>query len=400
MLYREMGKTGDLVSNLGFGCLRLPQKDKKIDQKRAEKLIITAIEKGVNYFDTAYIYPNSEVFLGKVLAKAYRDKVMIATKMPPIMVHSQKDMALMLTKQLRRLQTDHIDYYLLHSLNSGEGWQRMKQLGVEEFIKNAQQSGKINRIGFSYHGDSDNFKEIVDDYPWDFCQIQYNYLDEKTQAGKVGLEYAAAKGLGVSIMEPLRGGLLAHRIPSQVQALFDEAQGKRTPAEWALRWVWNHAEVSVVLSGMNEEFQIEENIRIASDVYPQSLTASDQRIISKAREIFARQVKVGCTGCGYCMPCPSGVNIPMSFGYYNDKYLYKAKSAQTSYLGMLGGMDGGTPAYASLCRNCGKCEQHCPQSLPVRKHLREVAKDMEPFYFKPAVRIVQRYYALRKLFKK
>jgi hypothetical protein len=201
-------------------------------------------------------------------------------------------------------------------------------------------------------------------------------------------------------MEPLRGGLLARKMPPQVQAVFEQAEANRTPAEWALRWVWNHPGVSVVLSGMNEEFQIEENIRVAKSAYPQSLSANELKCINDAKELLSKKLKVGCTGCGYCMPCPAGVNIPMCFGYYNDKYVYEEKSPQTSYLGMLAAMDGGTPSYASLCRDCGKCEIHCPQSLPIRKHLKEVSKDMESFYFKPIVRLVRGYYTIRKRLKR
>jgi uncharacterized protein len=384
LLYREMGQTGDKVSILGYGCMRFPKKNGRIDEERTEKQVISAIGQGVNYFDTAFLYPNSEHVLGRILAKGYRNKVMIATKMPPIMVHSMKDMDSLLDTQLKRLQTDNIDYYLMHSLNSRDGWQRLKQLGVAEFIEKAKQAGKINRIGFSYHGDSNQFKDIIDDYPWDFCQIQYNYIDENTQAGKEGLLYAAAKGLGILIMQPLRGGLLARKMPPEVQDIFAGAAVKRTPAEWALRWIWNHPEVSVVLSGMNEESQIEENIRIANSAYAQSLSAGELKCISDAKELISKKLKVACNACGYCMPCPSGVNIPMCFGYYNDRYLYGKRT--TSYLGMLAGMDGGTPSYASLCSDCGKCEKLCPQSLPVSEHLKGCCKGNGELLFQASCR--------------
>lgn len=398
MLYREMGKTGDKVSILGYGCMRFPTKNTRIDEERTEKQIISAIENGVNYFDTAYIYPNSETVLGKILSKGYRDKVMIATKLPPFMVHARKDMDTVLNTQLKRLQTNHVDYYLMHALNSMEGWLRIKNLGVEEFLLKAKEDGKINRIGFSYHGDPKQFKEIVDDYPWDFCQIQYNYMDENVQAGKEGLIYAASKGIGVSVMEPLRGGLLANKMPPQTQKIFEEADVKRSPAEWALRWIWNHPEVSVVLSGMNEELQIEENIKVARCAYPNSLTDNELKLIEAAKKILKNKVKVECTACGYCMPCPAGVNIPMCFAFYNDKYIYEKKSSQ--YISMLSGMDGGKPAYASLCKDCGKCEKHCPQNLPVRFHLELVAKDMEGIFHKPIVRLAQTYYKARRMLKR
>ena len=395
MLYREMGKTGDKVSILGYGCMRFPRKDRKIDLERTEGQIISAIDQGVNYFDTAYIYPNSEITLGKILANGYREKVMIATKMPPFMIHSMKDMESILDIQRKRLQTDYIDYYLMHALNGYEGWQRLKQLGTLEFLEKAKGHGKINRIGFSYHGNKKQFKDIVDDYSWDFCQIQYNYMDEENQAGKEGLEYAGSKGIGVVIMEPLRGGLLAREMPQNVQAIFDQGEEKRTPAEWGLRWIWNHPQASVVLSGMSEEYQIEENIRIANSAYPHALSPGELKCISDVKELLSKKIKVGCTGCGYCMPCPAGINIPLCFGYYNDKYIYEKK--YTHYLGMLGGMDGGKPSYASLCKDCGKCEKLCPQSLAIRKHLKEVSKDMEAFYFKPIVHLIRGYYSIRRL---
>ncbi len=399
MLYRQMGKTGDRVSILGYGCMRFPRKDRRIDEERAERQVISAIDQGVNYFDTAYIYPGSETVLGKILAKGYRSKVMIATKLPPIMVHSMKDMEAVLDTQLKRLQTDHIDYYLMHSLNTSDGWQRIKQLGIEEFLLKAKEAGKISRIGFSYHGDRNQFKKIADDYPWDFCQLQYNYVDEHNQAGREGLEYAASRGIGVSVMEPLRGGLLARKMPPQIEKVFKEADAKRTPAEWALRWIWNHPGVSVVLSGMSEESQIEENIRIAGDAYPQSLTANELACINSAKQLISAKLKVECTGCAYCMPCPAGVNIPLCFNYYNDKHVF-GENTIGKYMGMLGGMDGGKTSYASLCKDCGKCEKHCPQHIAIRKSLKEVSREMEGFYFKPVIRMVGGYYAIRRRLKR
>jgi len=400
MLYRPMGKTGDLVSILGYGCMRFPRKDRKIDEARTERQVISAIEKGVNYFDTAYMYPGSEAVLGKILAKGYRDKVMIATKIPPFMVHSRKDMDSILTTSLKRLQTDYIDYYLMHNLSTFSGWEGLKQLGIEEFINAAVRSGKIKHIGFSFHGDKGQFKRIVDDYPWDFCLIQYNYMDEYTQAGKEGLEYAASKGLGIAVMEPLRGGLLANKVPPQVQAIWSRNGEGRTPAEWALRWIWNHPQVSVVLSGMNEESQVEENIRVAETALPESLSAYELERINEAKEMLASLVKINCTGCGYCMPCPAGVNIPLCFRYYNDRYLFHSRQFRLHYMGMTIGADGGGPSYASLCMNCEKCEKHCPQDLPIRRHLKEVVKEMERFYFKPVASLMRGYYKVRRRMKR
>ncbi|WP_214021545.1 aldo/keto reductase [Methanoculleus sp.] len=376
MLYRTMKKTDDELSVLGFGCMRLPRKGMGIDEERAINQIRYAIDHGVNYVDTALMYPGSEQLLGRALADDYRKKVRLATKLPHMLVKSREDMDRMLNLQLKTLRTDHIDYYLIHSLTSGEGWGRMKGLGVAEFLDSAKADGRIVNAGFSSHSTVDDFKRIVDDYGWDFCQIQYNYLDETNQAGTEGLMYAASKGLGVVIMEPLRGGYLAKNPPAPVQAVWDEADVKRTPAEWALRWVWNHPEVTVVLSGMNDEQHIEENIRIAGEAHPNSLTEKELEIVGRAAEAYRETNRVGCTGCRYCMPCPAGVNIPGCFEAYNtDGGTLQSKVVYHLRVG--GKMDGAKPAYASLCRNCGKCVKVCPQHLSIPQHLAEVAKEYE-----------------------
>jgi predicted aldo/keto reductase-like oxidoreductase len=397
MLYRQMGQTGDQVSILGYGCMRFPHKNGRIDEARTEKQVISAIEQGVNYLDTAYLYPGSEATLGKILARGYREKVLIATKLPLPLIHSRKDMETIFDAELKRLQTEYIDYYLMHCILTLEGWQRLKALGVEDFLARKLQSGQIRRIGFSYHGEKEQFKKVIDDYHWDFCQIQYNYMDERFQAGKEGLEYAASKGLGVVIMEPLRGGTLAGKLPPRIKGIWDSAGLNRTPAEWALRWIWNHPEVTVVLSGMNEEAHIEENIRIAEDARPHSLSDAELKVVDQVKEALSGMMKVGCTGCGYCMPCPAGVNIPLCFAGYNNKHLFNEAIYQIMYLTQTTGTDGGKPSYASLCRNCGQCEQHCPQGLPIRRHLQEVARDMQRFYFKPVAGLVRGYYKFRRL---
>lgn len=399
MLYRDMGNTGDKVSILGYGCMRFPRKSNRIDEEKTEKQIVAAIDQGINYFDTAYIYPNSEAVLGRILAKGHRDKVMIASKLPAFMVHSSKDMENVLETSLKRLQTDRIEYYLMHSLNSLDGWLRLKQLGVVEFLEKAKKDGKIKHIGFSYHGDKFQFQKIVDDYPWEFCQIQYNYMDENHQAGREGLEYAASKGLGVSIMEPLRGGLLARSNPS-LEEVFSRSENKWTPSEWALRYVWNHPGVSVVLSGMSEDAEIEQNINAANSAAPNSLTQAELDCMQAAKKMLDEKIKVGCTGCGYCMPCPAGVNIPMCFAYYNDRFVYDTKSTKLHYMGMLAGMDGSKPSYASLCKDCGKCERHCPQHIEIRHELKNVTKEMEGFYLKPVIGALHGYYSLRKFFSR
>ena len=400
MLYRSIGPTGDQASIFGYGCMRFPLRDKHIDEERTERQVLSAIEQGVNYFDTAYTYKNSESVLGNILAKGYRDRVLIATKLPLLLVNSVQGMERMLATSLERLQTDYIDYYLMHALNSLDGWQRAKQLGVEGLLDHAKAAGKIRHLGFSYHGDLEQFKAIVDDYPWEFCQLQYNYLDEHFQAGKAGMTYAANKGLGVIVMEPLRGGSLVGKMPASVQDLWARAAVRRTPAEWALRWVWNHPEVAVVLSGVNEEAHLEENIRIASEMTPNLLTEEELQIIAQVKAEIGRLLKVGCTGCGYCMPCPAGVNIPYCFSAYNTKYLLQQQSAPLEYLVYTCGMDGGKPSYAARCQDCGNCETRCPQHLPIRRHLQEVTRDLQGWYFKPVVHLVQGMHKIRHILKK
>jgi predicted aldo/keto reductase-like oxidoreductase len=281
-----------------------------------------------------------------------------------------------LDTQLATLKTDHIDYYLLHSLTR-VSFEKLKQFGVLEFLTAAKKDGRIRNAGFSSHADLPAFKELVDSYDWTFCQIQYNYLDEKGQAGTEGLEYAHNKNLAVIIMEPLRGGNLGGKVPDDVKKIWDASFVKRSPAEWALRWVWDHPEVTVVLSGMNDEGHIDENIRAAEGGYPRSLTEDERSRIAQVRDTYGRLMKVGCTGCSYCMPCPAGVDIPGCFSLYNAHHLFPHdRSAKFQYFGRHGGLMGGISS-AGLCRACGKCEKACPQHLPVRDRLRDVSKEME-----------------------
>lgn len=379
MQYRSVPKSGDSLSILGFGYMRLPAKTGGgIDEERAIRQLRYAIDHGVNYVDTApaYHFGRSEQVLARALADGYREKVRIATKLPPWEVRAQEDMDRILSSQLSTLHTGHIDYYLLHSL-ADESWKKMKSLGVCGFLDTAKKEGRIRHAGFSFHGNISAFKEIVDAYDWDFCQIQYNYLDECNQAGTEGLRYAAEKRLAVMIMEPLRGGNLAGKIPSEIQAVWDSAPVRRSPAEWALRFVWDHPEVTVVLSGMNEEAHIEENIRVAGEALPHSLAPEELDLIRHARDEYCRLMKVGCTGCGYCMPCPAGVDIPGCFSLYNTHHLFPGdRSAKFHYFGRHCGVMAGV-SYAGLCRQCGRCEKACPQHIPVRARLKEVSKEME-----------------------
>jgi predicted aldo/keto reductase-like oxidoreductase len=281
-----------------------------------------------------------------------------------------------LDSQLRTLRTDHIDYYLLHSMVR-KSWERLRSLGVREFLDAAKKDGRIRNAGFSFHGDTATFRDIVDAYDWEFCQIQYNYLDEHNQAGTEGLKYAAKKGLAVIIMEPLRGGNLAGPVPPEIQTIWDEAPVHRSAAEWGLRWVWNHPEVTVVLSGMNDEAHIAENLRVAETALPDSLTADELALIARVRDTCLQLMKVGCTGCGYCMPCPAGVDIPGCFALYNSYHLFPHdRAAKFVYLGRHGGILGST-SYAGLCRACGRCETICPQHLPVPALLQQVSGEME-----------------------
>ena len=378
MLYRTVPKTGDRLSILGFGCMRFPSKGRGIDEERTIRQIRYAIDNGVNYLDTAPVYHmgKSEPILAKALAGGYREKVRIATKLPHWFVSEHADMDRILDGQLENLQTDHIDYYLLHNLSKG-GMERLRPLGVFEFLDAAKKDGRISNAGFSFHSSTQDFKEIVDAYPWDFCQIQYNYLDETSQAGTEGLRYAASKGLAVIVMEPLRGGNLAGRVPESVQKIWDRAPVRRTPAEWALRWVWNHPEVTVVLSGMNEEAHIDENISVAAAAAPGSLSAEELATVNAARDEFRRLMKVGCTGCSYCMPCPYGVDIPGCFAKYNTYHLFPHDmSVKFHYMMRHGGLEE-AKSNAGLCRSCGKCTRSCPQSLPIPDLMKDVSRDMD-----------------------
>lgn len=381
MLYRTMPKNGDELSILGFGAMRLPLKeDGSIDEERATKQVRYAIDQGVNYVDTAWPYHmgQSEPFLGRALADGYREKVKLATKLPSWMVDSREDMDKFLNAQLEKLNTDHIDYYLVHALQ-GELWDKVESLGVLEFLDKAKADGRIINAGFSYHGAPEDFNRIVDAYDWDFCQIQYNFLDEKNQAGTQGLEYAASKDIGVIIMEPLRGGNLAGKVPAAVEEIWNEAPVKRTAAEWALRWVWNHPEVTVVLSGMNVEEHVEENLKIAGEALSDSLTGDELELVKRAEKKYRELMKAGCTGCAYCMPCPEGVNIPYCFELYNNLHMFDdADMAKFIYAsGMSGLMTGDEPSFASQCIQCGECVDKCPQHLDIPTLLESVVEDFE-----------------------
>lgn len=378
MLYRKVPKTGDELSVLGFGAMRLPMtKDEEIDEERAIAQMRYCIDRGVNYLDTAWPYHNgeSELILGKALKDGYREKVKIADKLPQWLVESREDMDKYLDEQLEKLGVDCIDYYLVHAVE-GNSWDRIEKLGVADFLDKALQNGKIRNAGFSFHGVADDFKRIVDAYPWTFCQIQYNFLDTENQAGTSGLKYAASKDLAIIIMEPLRGGNLSAPVaPDGVQQLWDSGITKRPPVEWALRWVWNHPEVTVVLSGMNDESHVEQNLAIAALADAESLTKDELDIVDKVAAKYKELMQVGCTGCSYCMPCPAGVRIPACFELFNTASMFKDKVDRTKYQYalMLSGGFAGKPAYASQCVECGQCVEHCPQHIQIPEELARVA---------------------------
>lgn len=393
MNYRS-GKTGEELSILGFGCMRFPKKGTSIDMEETEREIRSAIDNGINYFDTAYIYGGSEEALGSVLQKlSCREKVKIATKLPYYLLKKREDMDRFFEEQLKRLKTDYVDYYLMHMLPDVTMWNKLKEMGILSWIAEKKANRQIRNIGFSYHGNTETFIELVDAYDWEFCQIQYNYMDEHSQAGKRGLKHAASKGIPVIVMEPLRGGRLVHDLPKKALECFKEAKPKRTPAEWALRWLWNQKEVTVVLSGMNSMEMLQENIRIASQVQADELKPEDFLLIEEVKNAINEKIKVPCTGCSYCMPCPKGVDIPGNFRCYNVSYTDGYKNGFREYF-MCTSMRA-EKSYASLCVECGKCEAHCPQGIAIRKELKNVKKRMENPAFKAAGWVVNHILRVR-----
>jgi len=396
VLYRKNPKTGDELSILGFGCMRLPGKRGSIDERQATAQVHRAIERGINYFDTAMPYHGgaAEPFLGRALSGGHRSKVKVATKLPPWSVRKSEDMDKLLGAQLMSLASEQIDYYLIHALDA-KSWKKMQRLGVLAFLDRAKADGRIAHPGFSFHGDLTTFKEIIDAYDWETCQIQYNYLDEENQAGTKGLEYAADKGLGVVIMEPLRGGNLSRKVPAKVGTIWNEAEKKRTPAEWALRWVWNHPEVTTVLSGMTEDEHLEENLRIADEAEPSSLIEAELDLIGRVRDTYRSLMKADCTGCRYCMPCPKGVDIPSCFEVYNRYHVFGERGAKLVYVFRIGS-SGEEPAFASRCERCGKCEKKCPQHLPIPDLLDEVAQEFEGRWTNAAVWGFKRFMAYQR----
>jgi predicted aldo/keto reductase-like oxidoreductase len=358
-----MGKTNEEVSLLGFGCMRLPTlANGEIDEAEAIAMIRYAIDHGVNYLDTAYGYHDgkSEVLVGKAIQDGYREKVNIATKLPVWLVKEPQDCARLFNEQLERLGVEMVDFYLLHALNRNS-WQQALENEALEVLEQMQAEGRIRHVGFSFHDDLPAFREIIDAYPWDFCQIQFNYMDECHQAGLAGLKYAASKGLGVVIMEPLRGGRLVQNLPPEVEELFKNASVQRTPAEWALRWVADHPEVSIILSGMSRWSDVKENLRVLSEAEPQSLSKEELAVIAQAQEIYNQRVQIPCTDCRYCLPCPQNVAIPRIFRLFNEASMYNSFDGDRFLYEQLVSSN----KDASQCIACGNCESVCPQQLEI-----------------------------------
>ena len=373
MQYRK-DRYGNPISVLGYGCMRFTQTAGKIDIAKTEKELLEAFHGGVNYFDTAYIYPGSEAALGEILARnGIREQVNIATKLPHYLLKKPEDLDRYFSEELRRLKTDHVDYYLMHMLTDTKTWQRLEGLGIVQWLAEKKASGQIRQVGFSYHGNSDMFCKLLDIYDWDFCQIQYNYLDENSQAGATGLHRAAEKGLPVIIMEPLRGGRLTNTLPASAKKII--AHTSLTPAQFAFRWLWDQKEVTCVLSGMNSLDMVKENLATAQVTNPGSLTPEDRGVYTKVVAAINENMKVGCTGCRYCMPCPKGVDIPGTFAAYNRMASDGYWKALTEYFMITGVRKDYTGP--GNCIGCGKCEQHCPQHLPIRQELKNARKALE-----------------------
>ena len=391
MHYRQVRKTGDEISPLGFGAMRLPLKNGKIDRLKARELIFTAIDNGVNFIDTAYLYGDSEKFLGEILTDEYKSKVRICTKLPSINVRKYEDMENFLTEQLQRLNVDCIDYYLIHAVDL-KSFNRLVKKNLIKFINNAKTDGKIKNIGFSYHGPKEEFEKVVDGYDWDVVMVQYNYFDENVQASVEGIEYAASKGMGIFVMEPLKGGILAGKMPRDAEDIFKKANPDKSTAQWALQWVLNNRNVTCVLSGMNSLDQIKENLEIANSTTPLSMSFEEMETVELVKRVMRNSLKINCSTCGYCMPCPQGVNIPECIKIYNEKYLFGHNGlfnqSLIDYYQYVGGIMGNS-GNAGKCNGCGKCLRKCPQKLDIIYEMKRVKREFEFPGFKYALSFVQ-----------
>ncbi|MGL5542364.1 MAG: aldo/keto reductase [Fusobacteriaceae bacterium] len=376
MNYRKIPNGKESVSILGLGCMRFPlMEDGKIDEKQVEEMMVYGIEKGINYIDTAWGYHGgeSESLVGKILEKTgLRDRVNVVTKLPSYLIKKKEDLDYYFNEQLKRLRVDKIDYYLVHTLTE-VFWKNVTEADIFSFLDRIKAEGKVGHVGFSFHDELPLFKTIVDAYPWDFCMIQYNYLDTEYQAGRAGLEYATEKGLGVFVMEPLRGGGLVNNISPDIMAEWEGSSKGYKPVEWGLRWVWNHPNVTLLLSGMSSFGQIKENIEIAERVKDKILDDDDLDRIERVKKLYKNKIKVNCTGCNYCMPCPFGVDIPGAFEFYNNASMFNdVEKFSKSYEMFV--KEG---ARADQCKACGKCEPQCPQGIKIISELKNVAETLQ-----------------------
>ncbi|WP_407432755.1 aldo/keto reductase [Methanobrevibacter sp.] len=391
MQYRSIKKTGDEIFPLGFGAMRLPLKNGKIDRQKAKELIYHAIDQGVNFIDTAYLYGDSETFLGEILQGEYKDKVKLSTKLPTINVRKYEDMEEILAEQLKRLQRDSIDYYLIHAVDL-KAMNRLFKKDLAKFLKKAQSEGKIKHVGFSYHGPKDEFPTLIDAYDWDVVMVQYNYFDENIQASVEGIEYAASKDMGIFIMEPLKGGILAGKMPDKAEEIFKKANPNKSNAQWAMEWVLNNSNVTCVLSGMNSFEQLDENLEIAHKTTPLSMSFEDLETVELVKRVMRNSLKINCSTCGYCMPCPQGVNIPECMKIYNEKYLFNHKGfinpSFMDYYQYVGGIMGSS-GNAGKCNGCGRCLRKCPQKLDIISELEKVKKEFEMPGMKYALTFVE-----------
>lgn len=398
MQYRVNPRNGDRISALGLGCMRLPGAALgRPDPRAARELIARAVGRGINYLDTAYLYPGNEAAVGAALGElGLRDRVLLATKLPHASVKRPEDLDRFFDEQLRRLRTDHVDYYLMHNITSPAQWERLQGLGAGEWLARQKAEGRIRQAGFSYHGSAGDFAAVLDAYDWDFCQIQYNYTGERYQAGTAGLKAAAARGMAVFVMEPLLGGRLADKLPDRAKRIFAEAAGARadarqglaagpgavrpalsSPADWGLAWVWDHAEVTMLLSGMSAPEQIDQNAALADSALPGCLAEGERAVIARVVEEFNRANRVPCTGCNYCMPCPHGVNIPGCFAAYNASFAHSWLTGVSQYF-TASAVRTGAPKLASNCVGCGACARRCPQHIDIPARLADVCRRFQP----------------------
>jgi predicted aldo/keto reductase-like oxidoreductase len=361
--------------------MRFPRNIAGIDMRKTEEMVMRSIEGGVNYFDTAWIYPGSEEALGAIFEKNHvREKIFIATKMPLMLLKGLADFDKYFNQSLKRLKTDYIDYYLLHMITDMEQWEKLKEWGIADWIAEKKKSGQIRQIGFSFHGSCPDFLKLIDDYDWEICLIQYNYSDEHFQAGVTGLKKAAEK-MPVIIMEPLLGGRLATGLPREAIDVFKKRNHHLSPAAWALNWVWNQEEATLLISGMSDMAQLAENLHTAETARAGMLGEPERAVYREALAVINRACKIRCTGCNYCMPCPRGVNIPGCFSAYNAVYSMGYVAGMHQFITSTGltSEHSGSP---SRCIRCGKCETHCPQNIPIMRQLRQVERLMEPLWLK------------------